>query len=133
NRADLLREALDALAAQTRPPDAVIVIDNASTDDSAAVAAQHPVVTRLVSLERNTGGAGGFAAGLAVALDDPGLDFVWLMDDDTIPTPDALTELLRVREELGDSPPLLGSRVVWTTGEDHPMNRPRRRPGYRRA
>src|SRR5690606_16539980 len=67
NRAELLREALDALAAQTRPLDVVIVVDNASTDDSPAVAAQHPLGVRLVTLERNTGGAGGFAAGLALA------------------------------------------------------------------
>lgn len=130
NRADLLREALDALAAQTRPLDEIVVIDNASTDASAEVAGTHPAGVRLVRLERNTGGAGGFAAGLALALADAETDFVWLMDDDTIPTPTALEELLRVREELGDEPPLLGSRVVWTTGEDHPMNQPRRRPGY---
>lgn len=130
NRAELLREALDAIAAQTRPLDHVIVIDNASTDASPAVAAQHPLGVRLVTLARNTGGAGGFAAGLALALDDETIDFVWLMDDDTIPTPTALAELLRVRAELGDDPPLLGSRVVWTSGEDHPMNQPRRRPGF---
>ena len=130
NRAELLREALDALAAQTRALDELIVIDNASTDDSADIAARHPAGVRLVRLPRNTGGAGGFAAGIATALADASVDFVWLMDDDTIPTPDALAELLRVHAELGHSPPLLGSRVVWTTGEDHPMNKPRRRPGY---
>lgn len=34
-----LRRCLRALALQTRPPDEIIVVDNASTDDSAAVAA----------------------------------------------------------------------------------------------
>lgn len=127
NRAELLDEALGALRAQTRPLDEIVVIDNASTDASSAVAERHGV--QLVRLERNTGGAGGFAAGLAVALDRFAADLVWLMDDDTIPTESALAELLRVREELGDEPPLLGSRVVWTDGSDHPMNMPRRRPG----
>ena len=130
NRADLLREALDALAAQTRPLDEIVVVDNASTDDSADVAATHPAGVRLVRLSRNTGGAGGFAVGLATALAEPEVDFVWLMDDDTIPTPEALAELLRVHSALGDAPPLLGSRVIWTNGDDHPMNRPRRRPGF---
>jgi glycosyltransferase involved in cell wall biosynthesis len=38
NDADMLRECLRALAAQTRPPDEVLVVDNGSTDDTAAVA-----------------------------------------------------------------------------------------------
>src|SRR5690606_13139370 len=108
----------------------VIVVDNASTDDSPAVAAQHPLGVRLVTLERNTGGAGGFAAGFARALDDRTTGLVRLMHDGRVPTPVTLADLLRARAELGDDPPLLGSRVVWTSGEDHPMNRPRRRPGF---
>jgi len=36
NRRELLLESLAAVAAQTRAPDAVIVIDNASADGSAA-------------------------------------------------------------------------------------------------
>ena len=44
------------------------MVDNASTDDSAAaVRAQFPAV-RLAELTRNTGGAGGFAYGMALAL-----------------------------------------------------------------
>ncbi|MFZ2428604.1 MAG: glycosyltransferase, partial [Propioniciclava sp.] len=86
NRRDLLAENLAGLAAQTRPPDAVVVIDNASTDDSAALAARHPVVTEVVSLPTNTGGAGGFAAGIARAIIAHGAEAVWIMDDDTVPT-----------------------------------------------
>ena len=37
NRADLLTRMLDGLVAQTRPVDAVYVIDNASTDHTAEV------------------------------------------------------------------------------------------------
>ncbi|HEY7014396.1 MAG TPA: glycosyltransferase, partial [Streptosporangiaceae bacterium] len=35
NRRELLLESLAAVTSQTRPPDAVIVVDNASTDGSA--------------------------------------------------------------------------------------------------
>lgn len=129
NRRDLLAEALDALAAQSRGLDAVIVVDNASGDDSAVVAAEHLVVTEVVELGRNTGGAGGFAAGLAHAVDRLHADLVWLMDDDTIPTSTALEELLRARREYSGPVALLGSRVVWHDGRDHPMNTPRLRPG----
>ncbi|MGO2178857.1 glycosyltransferase, partial [Cellulosimicrobium funkei] len=128
-RRDLLVEALDALAVQTRPVDAVLVVDNASPDDSAVVAATHGVAPTVLELARNTGGAGGFAVGLAHAVEEMAADLVWLMDDDTIPTPGALQELLAARDGYGGPVALLGSRVVWTDGRDHPMNTPRRRPG----
>lgn len=129
NRRDLLVEALDALAAQTRPVDKVVVVDNCSDDDSAVVAAQHPVGAEVVELSRNTGGAGGFAVGLAHAVELLDADLVWLMDDDTIPTPGALRALLEARDEYPGPVALLGSRVVWHDGRDHPMNTPRVRPG----
>jgi len=128
NRRDLLLEALTALSAQGRPPDAVIVIDNASTDGtSAAVRGGFPEV-RLATLDANYGGAGGFAYGMALALSD-GADVIWLMDDDTVPGPDALATLLAARDQLPDGPPaLIASRVIWTDGRAHPMNTPRTKP-----
>jgi GT2 family glycosyltransferase len=80
----------------------------------------------LVTLTRNTGGAGGFAAGLAHSLvHEP--SWIWLMDDDTIPSPTALEQLLAAVEKV-PGVAVAGSRVVWTDGSDHPMNTPRRRP-----
>ncbi|MHA7134519.1 glycosyltransferase [Oerskovia turbata] len=129
NRRDLLKEALDALAAQTHALSGVVVVDNRSDDDSAALAAEHPIGAEVLPLSRNTGGAGGFAAGIAHALSVFDPECVWLMDDDTIPTPTALAELVRARAEHPEPVALLGSRVVWHDGRDHPMNTPRRRPG----
>lgn len=130
NRQDLLRECLDALAAQTVPLAGVVVVDNASTDASVDVASSHPVGADVVRLTRNTGGAGGFAVGLTRALEVHGPDWIWIMDDDTIPTGTALAELDAVVRADGGKPELglVASRVVWTTGEDHPMNTPRRKP-----
>ncbi|MGP7959874.1 glycosyltransferase [Sanguibacter sp. A247] len=133
NRRDLLQDALDALAAQTRPLDAILVVDNASTDDSADVARRHPAAPVVVTLERNTGGAGGFAAGIAHAVASLDADGVWLMDDDTIPTPTALAELLAAWAAHPVPVDAAGSRVLWTDGRDHPMNTPRSRPGTSRA
>jgi rhamnopyranosyl-N-acetylglucosaminyl-diphospho-decaprenol beta-1,3/1,4-galactofuranosyltransferase len=128
NRRDLLHECLDALRAQTRSLSAVVVVDNASTDGSAdAVAADFPEAD-LVRLTVNTGGAGGFAVGIARAVADRDADLVWIMDDDTIPTPTALQALLDARETAPVTPAVLGSRVVWTDGQDHPMNTPRPKP-----
>ncbi|MCS6711033.1 glycosyltransferase [Brachybacterium sp. EF45031] len=129
NRQQLLRECLDGLAAQTRPPQAVVVIDNASTDASGRVAAQHPVVTETIPLQRNVGGAGGFATGIARALQVHGADWVWVMDDDTVPRPRALEALLRAADRARPVPSVLSSRAVWTDGRDHPMNRSRVRVG----
>jgi GT2 family glycosyltransferase len=79
-------------------------------------------------LARNEGSAGGFRAGMVAAL-ERGADWLWVMDDDTIPRPDALARLLAARERLAappalPEPALLVSRVVWTDGAVHPMNPP---------
>ncbi|MEU8798989.1 glycosyltransferase [Spirillospora sp. NPDC048819] len=128
NRRELLDEALTALGAQTRAPDRIVVVDNASADGTAdMVTGRFPEVD-LLTLPRNVGGAGGFSAGMAHALDG-GADLLWLLDDDTVPEPGALEALLTARERAttpGEGPPTLAaSRVVWTDGRDHPMNTPR--------
>jgi rhamnopyranosyl-N-acetylglucosaminyl-diphospho-decaprenol beta-1,3/1,4-galactofuranosyltransferase len=132
NRRELLLEALAALHAQTRPTDEVIVVDNASTDGTAAaVRAGFPSV-HLAGLDRNTGGAGGFAYGMALAIAG-GAGLIWLMDDDTVPEPGALAALLRARDASAPAPALIASRVVWTDGNAHPMNTPRVKPMVSRA
>ncbi len=128
NRRPLLLEALAAVCAQTRPPEAVIVVDNASSDGTAAAVRSAFPSIQLVELARNCGGAGGFAYGAALALRD-GADFIWFMDDDTIPEPGALAALLDARERVaGPAPVLIASRVLWTDGRPHPMNTPRTKP-----
>jgi GT2 family glycosyltransferase len=133
NRRELLLEALAAVTAQTRAPDAVVLVDNASTDGSiGTVRESHPAV-RVIALAYNTGGAGGFAVGLDAALRD-GADVVWLMDDDTIPEPGALAALLAARADYpGRRPDVVASRVLWTDGAPHPMNTPRNKPFARAA
>lgn len=133
NRRELLAQCLDGLADQTAPLHGVVVVDNASTDGSWDMAAAHRLGTtaplELVRMPTNTGGAGGFAAGIARALAAfPDAQWVWLMDDDTVPTPTALAELLAAAEAYPGQPALLASRAVWRDGTEHPMNRPRTRP-----
>ncbi|MFC9973733.1 glycosyltransferase [Spirillospora sp. NPDC127200] len=131
NRRDLLVQALSALLGQTRSPDRIIVVDNASHDGTARLVRERFPQVDLLELPRNVGGAGGFGAGAARAL-DTGADLIWLLDDDTVPEPGALAALLDARERgtAADGPPVLvASRVVWTDGRDHPMNTPRAKPG----
>lgn len=132
NRRELLNDALAAISSQTRPPDDIHVIDNASVDGTSQMVAENYPQVKLHTMPSNTGGAGGFAAGLAHAL-AAGAELVWLMDDDTVPLATALQELLSARDAYrGDPPAAMASRVVWTDGRDHPMNTPRTRPGVSR-
>ncbi|TGN64606.1 glycosyltransferase [Nocardioides eburneiflavus] len=98
DRADLLVGMLDGLAAQTRRPDAVIVVDNASTDHTADVLAARTDLPLEVITQDNLGGAGGFHRGVQAAY-DAGWDRVWLMDDDVVPAPDCLATLMAVDED----------------------------------
>jgi GT2 family glycosyltransferase len=98
NRADLLARMLDGLAAQTRRPDAVYVIDNASEDHTQSVLAQpRDLPLHVTRTEENLGGAGGFHLGVQQAY-DAGHDRIWLMDDDVLPEPGCLTTLMAVDE-----------------------------------
>jgi GT2 family glycosyltransferase len=132
NRRDLLQESLDAVAAQTLPPVQVVVVDNASTDGTDELLATRYPDLEVVTLATNTGGAGGFSAGIERALTfEP--DLVWLLDDDTVPTPGAAQSLADAwagyERVTGHHPSVVASRVVWTDGRDHPMNTPRPKPG----
>jgi GT2 family glycosyltransferase len=134
NRRDLLEESLAALAAQTSAPMRTVVVDNASTDGTADLLRARYGHLDLVRLTENVGGAGGFTAGIEHAMSlDP--DLVWLLDDDTVPTPTAAQSLMEAWSAYapagtGRTPPaVVASRVVWTDGRDHPMNTPRPKPG----
>jgi len=98
NRADLLGRTLDGLAAQTHEADAVIVVDNASTDHTRAVLDAHRgLALHRIHLDSNTGGSGGFRAGVEAAY-ERGFDRIWLMDDDVVPAPDCLAVLMATDE-----------------------------------
>jgi rhamnopyranosyl-N-acetylglucosaminyl-diphospho-decaprenol beta-1,3/1,4-galactofuranosyltransferase len=96
NRRALLQECVEGLMKQTKPLDAIYVIDNGSNDGSreylASVEAEHGNVTVVLS-GANLGGAGGFAAGLSAAF-SKGFDWYWVMDDDAEPMCDALEKLM---------------------------------------
>jgi len=90
NRADLLVGMLEGLATQTRPVDAIYVIDNASSDHTAKVLdVRDDLPLHVTHSEQNLGGAGGFHLGLRQAY-DAGHDRILLMDDDVVPAPDFL-------------------------------------------
>ncbi|MDY5410302.1 MAG: glycosyltransferase family 2 protein [Gemmiger sp.] len=122
NRLPLLRQCLAALTAQTALGLTIFLIDNASTDGTAeAVAAM--TLPNLVyrNTGKNLGGAGGFAYGVREAA-LAGYDALWLMDDDTLPTPTALAEFLQADRDLHGRYGWLSGRALAPDGTDQPMN-----------
>lgn len=89
NRCALLARCLDHIASQTRKPDCVIVVNNASTDDTVGMLTMRG--TRFVTQD-NLGSAGGWNRCIQVAIDEK-FDAVWLMDDDGFPDAHALLSL----------------------------------------
>jgi len=90
----MLRACLDALAGQTRRADAIVVVDNGSTDGSAdGLEATHPDV-RVQRLGANVG----FAAANNRAIASLGTTWVALLNPDAFPEPDWLAALLRAAE-----------------------------------
>ena len=87
-----LGPCLAALAAQTLPRHRfeVILVDNASADDSVAFARERHPWVRVVPLPRNTGFTGGNNAGLPYCHSR----YVVLLNNDTIPDPHWLAELV---------------------------------------
>ena len=119
NRRELLRRVMHALFDSVPSPDRLIVVDNASTDGSAAMAraVDGPVPVEVVALPANTGGAGGFHAGIAAAL-DAGADWVWLMDDDGRPDAACLARLLPHGVGLDFFGPVVVSESGFFAGAD---------------
>ncbi len=122
NRLPLLTKSLQAVQQQTRVPDAIIVINNGSTDATAEWLATQQVITYT---QENKGGAGGFSFGVNKAYGH-GADWIWLMDDDSIPHENALEKLeaaLHIVSPHQDKVGFLSSTVVWTDGNLHELNK----------
>ncbi len=96
NRSRLLSRLLESIARMEPKPGHVVVVDNASTDDTSQVVEsfQGRLGTELVyrRLDTNTGGSGGFSEGVRVAY-ELGSTWIWLMDDDVEVIPDGLARM----------------------------------------
>jgi rhamnosyltransferase len=95
NGAGVLPKQLDALLRQSRPLNEIIVVNNGSTDKTVELlSAKYPQVT-VLNLPVNVGVGGGFSAGLAYGATERKHDWLWLLDDDSVPKEDTLETLLR--------------------------------------
>jgi GT2 family glycosyltransferase len=129
NRKELLIDCLDSLREQTRPLDAIYIIDNASSDGTETILRKNKYIEDLppisllnpwekefyinnltdktsirihyVRMPENTGGAGGFHEGLKRGYEKR-YDWLWLMDDDVILDKDALSTFFDVQIEQNE-------------------------------
>lgn len=110
---------LGSLSKLTYPNARVVVVDNASTDGSESeLRRRHPELTLLQS-GANLGFAGGNNVGLRYALEH-GAEYVWLLNNDTLVEPDALTHLVaRSQRGAGGLPVgLCGSTLLYEGQRD---------------
>ncbi|MGA2410738.1 MAG: glycosyltransferase [Candidatus Binataceae bacterium] len=91
NDADVVDGTLDAVRHQTRPPDGFLIVDNASTDGTAD--REFPEGVTVIRNPANLGTSGAVGIGLTYALEH-GFDWMWILDADSVPEPDALERLL---------------------------------------
>ncbi len=103
NRRDDTLACLESLRQSDYPNQAVIVLDNASSDGSVeAIHMRYPEV-QIISLTDNRGYAGNNNAGIQAAIEQ-GADWVFVLNEDTFLAADAITRLV----EIGQNNPDIG-------------------------
>lgn len=97
NRLEKLKKCLTAYEKQTLQPSIVCVVDNHSTDGTEEYLQQwkkkkQRFEKQVIRCKENLGGAGGFAAGIQLNLNQP-VEWIWISDDDAYPEPECLATL----------------------------------------
>lgn len=121
NRKELLKNSIECLLSQSIPCD-VFVFDNASNDGTEELVGKY-IGERVYyyNTGANLGASGGFELGIKKAA-ERGYKFIWVMDDDTWPTQNALEELLNADKILNGNWGCLSSVAYWTDGSICRMN-----------
>ena len=103
NAPNSLDRCLRAIAAQSTPPAAVLVVDNASTPP-VDLRRYEPMLDNLMLLrsDLNGGPAGGYALGLARFLKE-GYGHAWVLDDDMLPETACLERLWVVADKCPEA------------------------------
>lgn len=107
NRIDKLKTALKSYVNQTTLPDKMIVVDNHSNDGTIEFLNEwceinHGFEKELIFLPNNTGGSGGFYAGLKKALEYDS-DWIYISDDDAYLDDDVIEKIKRYATSTDDN------------------------------
>lgn len=106
NRLEKLEKALLSYEKQTIIPKHILVINNNSTDGTKEYLEQwlkieNKINKRVINLDKNTGGSGGFYEGLKHIIDVE-CDWVWVADDDAYPAKNAFEIAKKYIDEQDD-------------------------------
>lgn len=128
NRIDLLKECIASLENQTYPLNKIIIVDNFSNDGTREFLKEnYSSDSRFVIeyMDYNKGGSGGFYEGIKKASKYK-CDWIWLMDDDTIPFLDALEKMIKNEYVINNIEKIgfLSSNVLWRNEEAGLINIP---------
>lgn len=116
NRKELLKENIESLLNQKCDLVAldILVIDNASTDGTKEYIHKYIDSNKIIYINTgsNLGGAGGFNFGIKYAAGH-NYDYIWVMDDDCMPTETALSEFMKYDRKLNGNYGFLSSKILW--------------------
>jgi GT2 family glycosyltransferase len=117
--ADYLRQTLEAIRAQTRPPDQLVVAQLGSSPVTAGIV-DRAKPTAHVRVPARSGFGDALAAGAKAARTDAGGDdeWLWLLATDNAPEPDALEQLLRA-VDLAPSVAVAGPKQMQWDAPDY--------------
>lgn len=123
-----LEDVIAAVRRQTRSVDAGIIVDNGSDDGTPSMLGHLPDPSWHVTLlGENVGvGAGhtiGWKAGMTAL---PEADFIWVLEHDTVPTPNCLERLL-VATKATTADPVSKDRIVAVPAQQFPFRTTRSR------
>jgi GT2 family glycosyltransferase len=116
NRLESLKRGIEAIRKQDRPVEEIIVVDDVSSDGTGAWLDSQPDIVAIHQPE-NGGCATSFHTVLKAAY-DRGHDFVWAMDDDVFPEPDALRVILDAALKLRAEGVKVGGLTAFQTHWD---------------
>jgi GT2 family glycosyltransferase len=89
----------------------IVIVDNGSSDDSEKMLRECFPEIEYIQTGSNLGFAGGNNAGIRRALAE-GANYVWLLNNDTVVSSDALTALVAMAES-NDKIGMVGSKIVY--------------------
>lgn len=106
NDADVIGPALDAIRRQTVKVEEILIVDNGSTDGTPELA--YPANVTVLRHERNLGTSGAVRSGLEYARAG-GYEWLWVLDADSLPRPNALELLIGLAKDSAGAGPEVGA------------------------
>ncbi len=109
NKKDDVSANVDALLAQTRPPDEIIVVDNCSSDGTAEHLYEHYPQVRVIEMPHSRYGA---CETFNIGFKNARFEYTMILDDDVVLAPDWIELILARFEQEPESTAFISSKVI---------------------